>query len=73
MSEEEILEDYPRLKVYTESLEKDFKEVYQILLDIDKYTREIKLCNSSNMPINIDKFCKNILNKTNKVLGSDKE
>ena len=43
MSEEEMLEDYPRLKVYTESLEKDFKEVYQILLDIDKYTREIKL------------------------------
>jgi hypothetical protein len=70
---EEMLEDYPRLKVYTEDLEKDFKEVYQALLDIDKYTREIKLCNSSNMPINIDKVCKNILSKTNKALGSDKE
>lgn len=68
-----MLEDYPRLKAYTKSLEKDFKEVYQVLLDIDKYTREIRLCNASNMPINMDKFCKSILSKTNKVLGSDKE
>lgn len=73
MKKEEILEDYPRLKAYTKSLEKDFKEVYQVLLDIDKYTREIRLCNASNMPINIEKVCKNILNKTNKALGSDKE
>ena len=73
MNNEEIIEDYPRLKVYTKSLEKDFKEVYQVLLDIDKYVREIRLCNASNMPINIDKVCKNILNKINKVLGVDKE
>lgn len=72
MNDEETLEDYPRLKAYTKSLEKDFKDVYQVLLDIDKYVREIRLCNASNMPINIDKVCKNILNKTNKALGSDK-
>ena len=63
---------YGRVPETWELLE-EIEEVYQALLDIDKYTREIKLCNASNMPINIDKSCKHILDIVNKALGSDKE
>ena len=73
MNKEEMIEDYPRLKAYTNDLEQDFKELYQALLDIKEYIEHY-----GNIYVLKDNQLKNVyqwkelLGIINKALG-DKE